>query len=129
MAARECSDVHVIVVDDDESFRTGLAANLAGDGHVVCAYAAPAEVPDIRALGRVQIVLTDYQMAGSDGLRFADAVHQAHPNLPVVLVTAYWTRDLEAEIETRTFLRLCRKPIDYDELHGLLHEFVSNGCA
>lgn len=124
LAARECSDVHVIVVDDDESFRTGLAANLVDDGHVVRAYAAPAEVPDARVLGDVQVVVTDYQMGGCDGIRFADAVHEAHPSVPVVLVTAYWTRDLEAEVETRTFLRLCRKPVDYDELHGLLHELV-----
>jgi DNA-binding NtrC family response regulator len=127
--ARECSEVRVIVVDDDEGFRTGLAANLVDDGHVVRAYAIPAEMPDTRIPGDVQIIVIDYQMAGCDGLRFADAVHEANPGLPVVLVTAYWTRDLEVEIQARSFLSLCRKPVYYDELHALLHELVSNGHA
>jgi hypothetical protein len=46
--------------------------------------------------------------------------------VPVVLVTAYWTADLEAQIAARRFVRLYRKPVDYEELHQIVHELAGS---
>lgn len=108
------------MVDDDTSFRLGLAANLQDDGHPVSEYSDPREVPE-DAIRRARVVVTDYQMAEVDGLKFADAVHATTPDAVIVLATAYWTVELEAEIAARDFVELCRKPLDYDELHELVH--------
>ena len=69
--------------------------------------------------------MTDYQMAEIDGLTFADDVHAAQPEAAIVLATAYWTVEIEAAVAARDFLQLCRKPIDYDDLHALLHRLAS----
>ncbi len=124
--ARPCSAITVVVVDDDLSFRTGLAANLADDGHTVRDYGDPQEVP-AEVLRAADVVLTDYQMAAIDGLTFADGVHALRPEAAIVLTTAYWTVEIEAAVAGRDFLRLCRKPVDYDDLHTLLHDLVA-GC-
>jgi DNA-binding NtrC family response regulator len=108
------------VVDDDLSFRSGLAANLADDGHEVSEYDDPQEVP-AEALAEADVVVTDYQMAAIDGLTFADAVHALRPEALIVLATAYWTVEIEAAVAVRDFLHLCRKPMTYEELHHLLH--------
>ena len=39
---RPCNAITVVVVDDDTSFRSGLAANLEDDGHVVASVRRPA---------------------------------------------------------------------------------------
>lgn len=111
------------MVDDDTSFRLGLAANLADDGHAVDEFSDPSDVPrDV--LERARVVVTDYQMADIDGLTFADAVHATAPCTAIVLATAYWSVEVEAEIAARAYVSLCRKPLDYDALHELLHRLA-----
>ncbi len=118
-----CSAIAVVVVDDDQSFRVGLAANLEDDGHRVAVYGDPREVPP-EAVRDARVVVTDYQMAEVDGLTFADSVHATRPEVGVVLATAYWTVEIETAVVARRFVRLCRKPMDYDELHALVHELA-----
>ena len=116
-----CEVQPILLVDDDPTFRSALAAILAGDGHAVHDYGAPSEVPTLATLGHIAAVITDYEMPGENGLAFADRFHAAHPRVPVVLVTGHRMRQLEDQAATREFLYLLRKPIDYDELHALLH--------
>jgi DNA-binding NtrC family response regulator len=120
-----CNAITVVVVDDDDSFRSGVAANLEDDGHVVLQYEDPRDVPP-GTLEAAHVVVSDYQIADVDGISFADAVHTQRPDLSIVLATAYWTVDMEAEVTARrAFLRLCRKPLDYEDLHALVHELAS----
>jgi len=119
-----CNAITVVVVDDDTSFRSGLAANLEDDGHVVGQYDDPKAVPP-DLLQRAQVVVTDYHMAETDGLTFADNVHAVWPQAAIVLATAYWTVEIEAAVAARSFVALCRKPVDYDDLHELMHRMVA----
>lgn len=118
-----CEDIPVVVVDDDASFRIGLAANLEDDGHPVARHADPSEVA-ASDLTTARVVVTDYQMADIDGLTFADGVHAVHPETRIVLATAYWTVEVETEVAARDFVELCRKPLDYEELHALVHRLA-----
>jgi DNA-binding NtrC family response regulator len=122
--SRPCSAITVVVVDDDASFRSGVAANLEDDGHVVHQYQDPREVAP-SSLDAAQIVVSDYQMGAVDGITFADEVHARRPEVHVVLATAYWTVEMEAEVAARPFIRLCRKPVDYDDLHAVTHELAT----
>jgi len=119
-----CNAIAVVVVDDDASFRSALAAILEDDGHVVGEYGDLKDVPPA-AMRAAQVVVIDYPMMASDGLSFADSVHAAQPQTAIVLATAYWTVEIEAEVAARDFIQLCRKPIDYDELHALVHQLAA----
>lgn len=123
-----CDALDVVVVDDDVSFRIGLAENLADDGHRVAVHADPRDVP-AATLATARVVVSDHQMAEIDGMTFADAVHAAHLTTVIVLATAYWTIEIEAEVAARSWIELCRKPLDYDELHALVHRLAEGGHA
>lgn len=114
------SDAMVLLIDDDDIFRSGLAANLRDDGHRVEDFGSPADLPALTSFEEVSVLITDYQIAGEDGLALADRFHGAHPQAPVFMVTSYWTEHLEAEAARRDFLTLLRKPLDYDEIARLL---------
>ncbi len=119
------SAAKILLVDDDEDFRRGFAENLRDDGYGVSDYATPADLPDLEALSDVKLVITDYNMAPQDGLSFADAFHDRHPEVPIVLVTAFPGAEVDQQVARRDFLSWQTKPIDYDNFTLLLHNLVS----
>jgi len=110
----------VLLLDDDEDFRRALADNLTDDGITVHQFGRPSQVPPLESLEELTMLILDYQMDGENGLDFADRFHRSHPQVPVVMVTAYWSDHLDAEVERRGYLTLRRKPVDYEELARLL---------
>ncbi len=124
VAAPPCDAVTVLLIDDDDDFRDGLAENLRDDGHRVEERADPPPLTALRGLSNFAVVIIDYQLPDDDGVRFADRLHAVHPEIPIILITAYWTDHLEAQIEARAFLHLVRKPFDYCQLHDLAHRLA-----
>ena len=112
----------VLLVDDDDSFRSALAENLRDDGYEVIEYAGAQDVPPLGALTHVSIVVTDYDMPGTDGLAFADRFHAAHPTVPIIMVTGSCTTSLQALAAARGFVALLSKPFQYDKLYRLLSQ-------
>ena len=97
---------------------------LRDDGHEVFDYGAPADVPSLRDLNGVAVVVTDYEMPGMTGLALADDVNAYHSEMPVLLVTAYQTQSLEAQALDRPYLRVVPKPVAYEAIHTIIHEIA-----
>jgi DNA-binding NtrC family response regulator len=110
----------VLLIDDDDEFRDALAAMLSDDGRTVWDFSRPGDVPDLERCRDVSAVVLDYEMAGENGLEFADRFHAVHPRVPVLMVTASCGGNLDAEVAKRGYMTMCRKPIDYDDLTRLL---------
>lgn len=110
----------ILLIEDDDAMRGGLEGNLPFDGFGVIAYAAVEDLPELEALAAVDVVLADYQLPGESGLDFADRFHARRPAVPMILMTAHCSHDLEAKVARRPYLRLLRKPFDYDELLSLV---------
>jgi DNA-binding NtrC family response regulator len=116
-----CTDVGVLIIDDDPPFRHGLAALLREDGHEVHDVEQAGDLPPLATLHWVAVVIADRQMVGEDAIVFADRFHGAHPGCPVVLVTPYRTPAMDAQVQARLFLHLAEKPVDYEHLHAEVH--------
>jgi two-component system nitrogen regulation response regulator GlnG len=119
----------VILIDDDESFRGALAENLRDDGYGVCEYATPADLPPLETLSGLGVVIMDYEFPRANGLAFADALHAMHPQVPVVLITAFPRWNLASQTATRQFVHLLPKPLDYDRLREILLALSSSEIA
>jgi DNA-binding NtrC family response regulator len=121
---RACSDMPVLVVEDEHLFRVAVTGMLREDGHDVLEFAEPAHLPSLLTLGRVDLLLCDYELPGENGLALADRFHVTHAARPIILVTGYRTHRLDTEAARRPFVHLVEKPIRYDELHALMHQLV-----
>jgi DNA-binding NtrC family response regulator len=119
-----CQDIVVVLVDDDATYRDGVATNLADDGHVVHQCASPVEVTSAQ-LDAAHVVVTDFHMADVNGITFADELHRARATLAILLVTAYWTVEVETAAVLRPYLELERKPVDYEALHARIHALAT----
>jgi DNA-binding NarL/FixJ family response regulator len=80
--------VRVLVVDDDESFRNGLAELLTLHGLDVVATARNArDAIDVSRMLRPDVVLMDVHMPGPNGIQATPGVLRAWPETKVVMLT------------------------------------------
>ncbi|MDQ2779924.1 MAG: sigma 54-interacting transcriptional regulator [Pseudomonadota bacterium] len=102
----------VLVVDDDIDMLRLLAMRLNSAGYrVSSAESAEAALAQIE-LSRPQVVISDVQLPGADGLALFDRIRSAHPALPVILLTAHGTIPDAVEATSRGVFTYLTKPFD-----------------
>ena len=107
---------HLLLVDDDPDLLHLLTLRLRAAGYrVTTAASAEAALAQI-AIERPQLVLSDVQLPGQDGLRLFDEIHARHPTLPVILLTAHGTIPDAVEATARGVFSYLTKPFDGKEL-------------
>lgn len=118
-----CSDLAILVIDQDDGFRNALTGTLMEDGHRVVEMKIPAALPLAGALADVAVVIADHP-PDDVSLDFADELVRAHPDLWLILTTAHWTEHLALQAERREKVSLLRKPFSYDRVHALVHRLA-----
>jgi len=81
----------ILVVDDDPAFRELVVEILAGAGYLVRQVGSAEEALVELAAEPVQLVLTDQQMPGLDGLELTRRIHAGSNPPAVVMMTAFGT--------------------------------------
>jgi PAS domain S-box-containing protein len=91
--------IDVLHVDDDAEFADLVATFLEreDDRFGVESATAPAEAVDRLADRDFDCVVSDYDMPGSDGIGFLEAVRGEHPDLPFILYTGKGSEEVASE--------------------------------
>jgi CheY-like chemotaxis protein len=104
----------LLVVEDDEVSREGLARLLQQAGYTTATAGNGQEALDYLSGGRADLVLLDMLMPVMDGWQFLRRLRQKHTSPPVVLTTGtILTREWA---NTNGCAGFVRKPIDTDAL-------------
>lgn len=112
--------IRVWVVDDDASVRFVLAQALREAGYEVAAFASAADaLAQLDADAVPDLVYTDVRMPGLDGLGFLDGLKLRHPQLPVVVMSAYTDVGSTAGAFRGGAHEFLSKPFDLDEAVGV----------
>ena len=83
------SERRILIVDDDASLLRLLALRLQKEGFDVVQASSGEEALSKLDARAPDLVVTDVQMGGMDGLALFEAVHRRHPSLPVIILTAH----------------------------------------
>jgi two-component system response regulator GlrR len=102
----------VLVVDDDTDLLRLLSMRLTAAGYrVSTAESAEAALAQL-ALERPQLVISDVQLPGEDGLALFERIRTQHAALPVILLTAHGTIPDAVEATARGVFSYLTKPFD-----------------
>ena len=87
----------ILIIDDNETMREGLAATVRRMGHeAVLASGGAAGIAQLKRRG-ADFVITDLKMEGIGGLDVVKAVQEIDPACPTMIVTAFGTVETAVE--------------------------------
>ena len=115
---------NVLIVDDDASFLMSLSDGLkaySSDFSVATVENGARAVAYLSA-NPADLVVTDLKMPVLDGFELLAHMGSHHPHLPVIVMTAFGTPDIEKRIDTLGALSYIEKPLDFKVLAGKINE-------
>ncbi|MCA6061911.1 sigma-54-dependent Fis family transcriptional regulator [Thalassolituus sp. ST750PaO-4] len=115
--------MRLLVVEDDPRLREAIVDTLMLKGHEVCEAPNGVEAIAIVRSQNLDLVLSDINMPGMDGLELLQTIKQEHPWLPVVLMTAYGDVGQAVKAMQRGANDYLMKPFELQELDALLRPF------
>ncbi|HIE11292.1 MAG TPA: response regulator [Kiritimatiellae bacterium] len=107
---------HILIVDDDEIVRTGLAQDLGQAGFRTTAVASGREALQVLGSTDVDLVLCDLRLDGIDGMHLLRIIGTRYPHLPVVMITGYGSMDNAIESLKAGAVDYVQKPVEPEEL-------------
>jgi len=106
----------ILIVDDDEALRESLELVLLAEGYaVVTADSGESALARIEE-HPVDVVLCDLRMPGIDGFELMPQIARHLPGAPIVLMSAYGTKDLAVEAMRRGAYDYLAKPFEPNEV-------------
>ena len=114
----------IAVIDDSKLMCNLLRHMLEQGGHEVEVWeeVTAAEIHDRIQAGNPDLVLTDYQMPGSNGLTVARMARKTKPGLPVIVLTATHDPDVLEALSRVDVARVLHKPIQGEYLLRAVRE-------
>ncbi len=108
------------VVDDDRSVRFVLSTALRDAGYAVDGFdSAASALQALDSRGAPDLLFTDVRMPGDDGLVLLDKLKLAHPQLPVIVMSAYTDVASTAGAFRGGAHEFLSKPFDLDDAIAL----------
>lgn len=122
----------IVVVDDNPAILTALRICLDSTFERIITLASPDSLPATLQQEKASIVLMDMNFTlgmntGQEGLTWLRTLRHLHPQLPVVLITAYADVQLAVKCLKAGASDFVTKPWDNDELLRTLKDAVDKG--
>jgi len=107
----------ILIVDDDINLCTVLSEELNAIGYEANYLTEGEEVAKVLETGKIDLLLLDLKMPGTDGFKVLQKINNNHNSHPkIIVLTAY--ADVKSAIESARLgaSDFISKPYDFDEL-------------
>ena len=116
----------ILVVDDKELMRDSVGTMLSRRGHTVVASGSAAAALERIAQRPVDVVVTDLQMPGMDGLELMQVIRERDDSIPVILMTAFATIETAVGAMKNGAWDYITKPFSGDDLLATVERAVEH---
>lgn len=117
----------VLVVDDHAAARESVADVLRHAGYDVVGLGSPMEALPCLERESFDLVITDLQMPGMDGLEFIRQIRQRKLTTQVLMITAHATISSAVEAMRYGAFDYLEKPFNVNQLERLVHSAIERG--
>jgi DNA-binding NtrC family response regulator len=120
----------ILIVDDNPGVISALKLLLKEVFGQIIALPSPVRVPSVLRTENPDVVLLDMNFgpglnSGQDGLTWLKNIHRTHPDIPVILITAYADINLAVRGLKNGAADFVTKPWDNEELLRTLKSAIS----
>ena len=107
---------HILVADDDQSFRTAVMASLRDEGFSVRGVSGGKEALETLSKERVDLIVSDLVMEDMTGTALLAEVRRLHPGVPTILMTGHGSIQNAVEAMREGAYDYLTKPFRNEEL-------------
>src|SRR6266700_1218253 len=115
---------HILIADDERSIRLMLETGLTLNGFRVTSARTGREALEAVAAGHFDAVLSDVYMPDGGGLELVESLRAAHPNLPIILMTAQGSLQIAVDAVARGASDFIGKPFEISAVVALLRRYM-----
>ena len=110
----------ILVVDDDQDILKLISMRLNAAGYDTIAASNGEQAMAAISLKRPDLIVSDLRMPAMDGMALLNAVHQLHPTLPMIILTAHGSIPDAVHATQHGAYSFLTKPFDSQELMQLV---------
>ena len=114
----------ILIVDDEENTRLGLTKLLAHEGYDVASVADGQEALGFLRSQKVQLVISDINMPGMNGLSFLRELVRNYPSTHVIMITAYGEVESYLEAMNLGAFEYIHKPVRLEEIKSVMEKIT-----
>jgi signal transduction histidine kinase len=115
---------HILIVDDEPVIRQLMSLCFQKSNYRISSAKDVPGASAVLALERIDAIISDVMMPGEDGT-FLGRVHEAWPDLPVILMTGHAQMQMAIDaIKNGAFDFVC-KPFDFDHMRKIVERAVN----
>jgi len=115
----------ILVVDDEVSICQSLKAILEDEGYQVLVAGSGEEAIKIMAEEMPRLVLLDIWLPGIDGLETLKAIHTAHPNVLIIMMSGHGTIETAVRATKLGAFDFIEKPLSLDKVIILVNNALN----
>jgi DNA-binding NtrC family response regulator len=110
----------ILIVEDDLSHRAAMENVLQLHGYETCSCESGEHAVRKMREESFEILVTDFQMRGMDGLQLIREARGINPGISTILVTGLATEEMRVRVNQQGVNGFFPKPIEWEELIGSL---------
>lgn len=120
----------VLIVDDEEVYRLSVADGLAryAEHFRTITVADGPTALEVIAKDNPSLVVSDIRMPRMDGIELLLTSRKLYPNIPFILVSAFFSESLERSARTFGAVRILHKPLDLDALVAAVFDVLRSSA-
>lgn len=117
---------HVWVVDDDRSIRWVLEKSLTQNDVITRSFISGEELLSGLTSETPDVIVSDVRMNGIDGMELMSRVHELHPHIPIIIMTAHSDLDSAVSAFQGGAFDYLPKPFDIDDAVSLVNRAIDH---
>jgi len=126
----EFSMKNILIVDDEKSFLLSLTdglSSIASDFNVLTASNGVEAIEVLESVD-VDLLVTDLKMPVMDGFQLIAYIASKHLDVPLIVITAFGTPELENKLHGMGALHYLEKPLDFNVLSDKIKELLADSA-